>query len=291
MIPPVMIVTGCLAGGGIALLVRELWPAPPDLGQALHRLSGSPKRRTEQTGNRYDDRIVSFAQRIPGAKIPHRELDLVGETVAHFMRTKVMLALMGLLLPALLSAVLVITGVGVSFYIPLAVSLLTALGLWIVPDFALRDQAKAARIEFQHAAAAYLDLVALERSGDAGPAEALDRAAMVGEGWAFLRIRDALARARVAGIDPWAGLHDLARDLDLPELADVADIIEMAGTEGAAVYGTLRARSQSLRTELLANEHEAANKDSERLTVPGTMLVVIMGITLGYPAIARMMSF
>jgi hypothetical protein len=291
MIPPVMIVTGCVAGGGIALLVRELWPAPPDLGQALHRLSGSPKRRTEQTGNRYDDRIVSFAQRIPGVKIPHRELDLVGETVAGFMRTKVMLALLGLLLPALLSAVLLLIGVGLSFYIPLAVSLLTALGLWIVPDFALRDQAKAARIEFQHAAAAYLDLVALERSGDAGPAEALDRAALVGEGWAFLRIRDALARARVAGIDPWVGLHDLSRDLDLPELADVADIIEMAGTEGAAVYGTLRARSQSLRIELLANEHETANKDSERLTVPGTMLVVIMGVTLGYPAIARMMSF
>jgi len=291
MIPPTMIVAGCVVGGGIALLVRELWPAPPDLGQALHRLAGSPKRRTEQTGNRYDDRMVSFAQRLPGFKIPHRELDLVGDTVAGFIRSKVMLALLGLLLPGLLSTVLVMTGIGLSFYIPLGVSLACAAGFWMVPDFALRDQAKAARIEFQHAASAYLDLVALERSGNAGPAEALERAAQVGDGWAFLRIRDALARARVAGSDPWVGLHDLSRDLDLPELADVADIIEMAGTEGAAVYGTLRARSQSLRTELLANEHEVANKDSERLTVPGTMLVVIMGITLGFPAIARMLSF
>lgn len=290
MIPPTMIVAGCVVGGGIALLVRELWPAPPDLGQALHRLAGNPKRRTEQSGNRYDDRVVSFAQRMPGVKIPHRELDLVGDTVAGFIRSKVMLALLGLLMPGLLGALLVVMGVGIGFYIPFGISLLCAVGLWMVPDFALRDQAKAARVEFQHAASAYLDLVALERSGNAGPAEALERAAQVGEGWAFLRIRDALARARVAGADPWVGLHDLSRDLQLPELADVADIIEMAGTEGAAVYGTLRARSQSLRIELLANEHEVANKDSERLTVPGTMLVVIMGITLGFPAIARMLS-
>ncbi|WP_406280869.1 hypothetical protein [Embleya sp. NBC_00896] len=291
MIPPEMIVAGCVAGAGIALLIRELWPAPPDLGHALHRLSGSPRRRTEATGDHKGDRIASFAQRIPGVKVPHRDLDLVGSSVADFFRSKALLALLGLLLPAFVTALMVVTGVGFAIYLPFFASLLAALVLWMVPDWALRDQAKSARIEFQHATAAYLDLVALERSGDAGPGEALERAAQVGDGWAFLRIQDALARARVGGVDPWAGLRDLARDLDLPELADVADIIEMAGTEGAAVYGTLRARSQSLRTELLATEHEVANRDSERLTVPGTMLVVIMGVILGFPAIARMMSF
>ncbi|MGC0417436.1 hypothetical protein [Embleya sp. AB8] len=290
MIPPEMIVSGCVLGTGVALLVRELWPAPPDLGNALHRLSGTPRRRTEEGGGKYDDQLVTLARRIPGFRVPHRELDLVGESVAHFVRTKALMALLGLMLPAFLSAVLLATGIGVAFYVPLFVCLLVAAGMWFVPDFALRDQAKAARIEFQHAAAAYLDLVALGRAGDAGPAEALERAAAVGDGWAFARIQDALARARVGSADPWDGLRDLAKDLDLPELADVADIIEMAGTEGAAVYGTLRARSQSLRTELLANEHEQANADSERLTVPGTMLVVIMGVLLGFPAISRMFS-
>ncbi|MFI1580773.1 type II secretion system F family protein [Embleya sp. NPDC020630] len=290
MIPPMVIVSGCVLGAGVAVLVRELWPAPPDLGNALHRLSGMPKRRTEQTGSKYDDRLVAMVRHLPGFRVPHRELDLVGETVAQFVRTKALLALLGLLLPAMLSAVLTAAGIGIAFYVPLFLSLAVAAGMWFIPDYALRDQAKSARIEFQHAAAAYLDLVALGRAGDAGPAEALERAAAVGDGWAFARIQDALARARVGSADPWDGLRDLAKDLDLPELADVADIIEMAGTEGAAVYGTLRARSQSLRVELLANEHEKANADSERLTVPGTMLVVIMGILLGFPAISRMFS-
>jgi hypothetical protein len=290
MIEPWAVVAGAVAGTGVALLIRELWPAPPELGPALARLDGTARGPVTERGASRLERWAEGLPRVPGMSVPHRELDLIGQTPGRFLRDKLMLAFLGLLTPTMVGAAVAAMGVSLPFVLPGFAAVLAAALLWFVPDGAVKDQARAARIEFAHAAAAYLELVALERAGDAGPAEALERAAAVGDGWAFRRIRDALARARVAGTDPWNGLRELAAELDLPGLGDVADIIELSGTEGAAVYGTLRERARSLRTELLADEREAANAVSERMVVPGTLLVMVMTVLVGFPAIVRIFT-
>ena len=76
-----------------------------------------------------------------------------------------------------------------------------AAALFFVPDVDLHRRAAAARDELRHAVCAYLELVALERAGDAGTVEALERAATVGDSPAFIRIRDALTRARARRSD------------------------------------------------------------------------------------------
>ena len=83
--------------------------------------------------------------------------------------------------------------------------------LFLVPDLDLRRRATAERLAMRHAVCAYLELVALERAGDAGTVEALERAATVADAAPFARIRDALTRAQLGGQPPWIGLADLAR--------------------------------------------------------------------------------
>lgn len=284
---------GAGLGLGIALLVRELWPAPPDLGQALQRLTptgrtgeapAAPKRRS------LDERIVGTVSGLSSVQIPRRELALVGMDPTDYIRSKITIGFLGFFMPMIAVAGAAVLGIPVPFAVPLLFSVLLAGLLWLAPNQELKQNAAKARIEFQHAAAAYLELVALQRAGDAGPAEALERAGAVANGWAFLRIQDALDRARERGAAPWEGLGELADELDLPELADVAEIVGMAGRDGASVYGALRSRAEALRDTLLAAEKDQANANSERLVVPGVVLVVLMILFLIYPAVSRIFS-
>ena len=71
-------------------------------------------------------------------------------------------------------------------------------------------------------------------------------------GTPFRRISEALARSRFSGQQPWDALHDLANQLAVPDLDDLADIMRLCGEEGAQVYDALRAKAEASRNALLA---------------------------------------
>ncbi|WP_405010630.1 hypothetical protein [Kitasatospora sp. NBC_01539] len=291
MISPWAVLAGGAAAGGLALLLAELRPAPPDLGQALGRLHTAPDpRAAEDVRTSWYDRIGADSLRLPGARIPHRQLALVGRSPARFMAHKLLFALAGLVLPGYLTAMAALGGISLTVVVPLVAGPLLAALLWFVPDGIVAGEAKAARTEYLHGIAAYLELVALERAADCGPAEALRRAAAVGRSTVFRRIRDALERAATDRLPPWDGLDILAADLGLTPLQDLADIMRISGTDGAAVYDTLRARAQSLRGELLAEELAQANTDSERMVAPGTVLTLLMTVLIVFPALYQMLD-
>ncbi|MGY5884234.1 type II secretion system F family protein [Modestobacter lacusdianchii] len=162
--------------------------------------------------------------------------------------------------------------------------------LFFVVDVVARDQAGEARGQLRRALCSYLDLVSLRRDASEGPTIALERAAALGEGWVFRRIAGALVAARLAGDPPWDGLRRLATDTGVVELADVADIAAVAAVEGASIAPTLRARAQSLRVQLLAEEEAAANTASEKLTAPVALLSIAFLLLFLYPALARLMT-
>jgi len=291
MISPWAVLAGAVAAGGLAMLAAELRPSPPDLGQALDRLHRNPADRVDEGESRlpWYDRLGAGSLSLPGARIPHQQLALIGRTPARFMAHKLLFALAGLLLPGYLSAMAVLGGVDLPVAVPLlAGPALAALG-WLVPDAIVSGEAKEARTEYLHGVAAYLELVALERAADCGPAEALRRAAAVGRGTVFRRIRDALERAATDRLPPWDGLDALSAELGLTALQDVADIMRISGTDGAAVYDTLRARAKSLRGELLAEELARANTDSERMVAPGSALTLLMTVLIVFPALYQML--
>jgi hypothetical protein len=283
------------------VVIRELLPVHPDLADALARLHPdaarsptadrgriTPGDRPPEAGwlDRLGQRAADIARRhrLP---IPTRDLDLLDQPVERFVLTKTGLALIGLVFPHLLVTLMASLGLSLPLVVPTVASLVLAAVLFLAPDLDVRTRAGAARREFRRAVCAYLDLVALERAGDAGVSESLERAAAIGHGRAFTRIHDALLRSRLDGAPPWAGLRDLADELGVPELADVADIMRLSGEDGAAVYDTLRARAHGLRTTILT-EHEArANADSEKMVAPVALLGIVFIALLGYPAFAR----
>ncbi len=291
MISPAVIAAGAAIGGGIALIVRALVADTPDLTAALARLDGTATAEPATTGagTWLDDRVgTALVARLPLARY-RRDLDVVGETGQALAIRKAGYALIGLLFPTVLAATMLLLGVTPPLAIPVVASLALAGVLFFVPDVDLRRRAAAERLAVRRAVCAYLELVALERAGDAGTVEALERAATVADAPPFARIRDALTRAQLAGHPPWTGLTELAERLDVTELDDLADIMRLSGQDGAAVYATLRARAASLRTQLLAANAAEANAASEHMIVPVALLGIAFMALIGYPAFARIL--
>lgn len=287
--------TGCLIGAGLAMVIWWLAPAQPHLASALERLAPDRSATTvpavEVTG--IQDRLGLWLQRhVPVSgwmRVPTRELRVIGRPVHRYLGEKAAYAVIGLIFPTLVTIVLQLAGITPPILIPAAATLIFAAALSFLPDYNAYTDAKAAREEFTRALGAYIDLVALERAGGAGSTQALESAATIGDSWVFRRLRDELGRARWSGTAPWDGLTDLADELGLPELADLADIMRLSGEEGATVYATLRARSASLRTALLNDEHAKANAAAEKMTMPVAALSLIFLVLLAMPPVLRVL--
>ncbi len=290
------IAAGGLVGLGLTLVLWRLVPAQPHLGSALERLA--PDRgaaRSTSVGAALDsrDRLGLWVQRrlpiVSSLQVPARELSVLRIPVHRFYGEKALYALIGLLFPPVLTAVLTLFGVTPPLLVPVLASLALAAGLFFLPDYNVHDDAKDAREEFTRALGAYIDLVALERAGGSGSTHALETAAQVGDSWVFRRLQEELARARWSGTPPWDGLAHLSEELGLPELADLADIMRLSGEEGATVYTTLRARSAGLRSALLTNEQARANAAAEKMTLPVSLLALIFLVLLAMPMVLRVL--
>ncbi|MEU9737448.1 type II secretion system F family protein [Streptomyces sp. NPDC048002] len=288
-----VVLAGGTVGAGVALLIRELLQPQPALGPALQRSApatlavAEPELDREEIWGRW---LLARLTRLPGVRVPATNLALLGQGPGQFMLKKTALAALGLLCPVIATIPWIIAGVGLPFYVPAGVGLIVAVLLFITPDLAVRDQAKRAREEFAHALSAYLDLVALKRAADAGPAEALEKAAEAGEGWPFLYLQSALRRARLEKIPPYQALNELSAQYELPVLDDIADIMRGSATDGAAVYKALRARTAALNAELLAEQAAEANTASEKMTAPGALLAVLVMLLMAFPAVIRMLT-
>ena len=298
------VLLGATGGLGVTLIVRELLPSHPQLAAALDRLAPprvgadaavvhEPAAADGSHTGGLEHRVGIWAQRyladVPFVRVPTTELLLLRIPVARHLGQKVLMALLGLLFPAVFVLLTAAAGARLPIALPAVSALVLAAVLFVVPDLDVARKAVAAREEFARATSAYLDLTALERAAGAGATQSLEQAATVGDSWVFVRLREQLVRARLSGRPPWDGLHELSTELGLPELTDLADIMRLSGEEGAAVADTLRARSRGLRAALLTKEQTRANEESERMVIPVALLGLIFLVILGAPAIVRIL--
>lgn len=288
---------GAFLGLGVALAVGRLIPAHPHLSDALDRLAPTrttPIPTTLATTSSRQERLGVWALRVlpPGVWIrtPHRELALLQMPVARFYGEKLTFAALGLVLVPLLGAFFSVIGLGLPVAVPALASLGLAVVMFFVPNYNAVDDARKARVEFERALGAYIDLVALERNSGSGARQAMEAAAGVGNSWVFVRLAEELSRSRWSGLPPWDALHSLADELGLPPLDDLADIMRLSGEEGAAVYATLRARSSAMRAAMLTTELAEANAVGERMSIPGSVLGVVFMALLVAPSILRMVG-
>ncbi|HEY3545802.1 MAG TPA: type II secretion system F family protein [Propionicimonas sp.] len=289
---------GGLLAMGLTMVIAGLAPTRPDLASAVGSLlpaEGLPLPA--------DD--ADPGQGVVGGWVRHvalpwaadrlslrrfaDDLRLLGLTAEGLAGQKLGYGVLGLSFPAAVSAILLLVGLRAPVVVPLGAGVVLGGVLFLLPDLTVRRDAAAARAALRRATGAYIDLVALERLADAGTTEALDRAAAVGDSGEFARIRDALLRAQLAGRPAWSGLDDLAEQTAVVELGDLADIMRVAGHDGAAVYATLRARAASLRTQLLTAQIADANAASERMVIPVSLLGMCFMALIAYPAFVRIM--
>lgn len=289
-----IVLAGCLAGLGLALIVAWLVPAEPELGSALDRLDPSHARTpltsagaedvdlSTRIGRRLLGRLPAWAVRTPAS-----DLAILGVSPARHLGQRAAFFGVGLVFPTLFTAVLWACGWTLPLAIPAVAGPLMGAGLCVIPNLEVRRAAQVARAEFARAVGAYTDLVALERQAGAGSAQALETAAQIGDSWVFVRIREELARARWSGHPPWDALTGLGTELQVSGLGDLGDIMRLSGEQGSGVVDALRARAAASRDALLAADHTRANQTSEGLVMPVAALGITFLALLAAPAILR----
>jgi len=288
---------GLMVTAGVVLLVSRLVPARPDLADALDRLSPAasrPPRRVEPEGSSSAERLGRWGMRMFPIAVwgqpPAQQLALLRISAVRFYGEKLLFGMLGLLVVPLLSTLLAVLGWRLPVVLPVVATIGLAVGMFFLPDYNVRDDAKRARTEFARALGAYADLVALERNAGSGPRQALEVAAAVGDSWVFRRLREELAFSNWSGEQPWQALRRLSQELGVPELGDLADIVRLSGEEGAQIYGQLRARSAAMRAAMLNDEVAYANAVGEKLSIPMSLLGVIFLVILIAPALMRVMG-
>ena len=84
-------------------------------------------------------------------------------------------------------------------------------------------------------------------------------------------------------------LRRLSDQLKLPELADIADVMQLDET-GAALSGTLRARVRELRDAHLTREQIKASAAAEGMTIYMTLPALIFGLIFLVAAMLRILA-
>ena len=287
---------GLLITAGLVLLASRLAPARPDLADALDRLSPEATRPSgvEMEGSSSAERLGRWGMRLFPIAVwgqpPAQQLALLRISTVRFYGEKLLFGMLGLVVVPLLATLLAVLGWRLPVVLPVVATIGLAVGMFFLPDYNVRDDAKRARTEFARALGAYADLVALERNAGSGPRQALEVAAAVGDSWVFRRLREELAFSNWSGEQPWQALRRLSQELGVPELGDLADIVRLSGEEGAQIYGQLRARSAAMRAAMLNDEVAYANAVGEKLSIPMSLLGVIFLVILIAPALMRVMG-
>lgn len=264
-----------------------MWPAGPDL-RALISPPRAPLPVQSTAAHTAQARLGRrFAPHVGGLlRIPYRDLVAIRQSPDVYVAQVVLCGLYGLLLPLLLGAAAgalgLLGGWWTSIAIPGAAGLLFAAVLATVPASTVKGRAARARREFRVALAGYLELIALERAADADPAEAVTRAAAIAHGWAFQRIRDALASARLTAAPPWRALGQLGDELGIAELTDLASTVDVAGG-GGRIYDTLTAKAASMRDAAQADVRAHGNAVSTRMQIPATLIFYSVLVLILFP--------
>lgn len=217
-------------------------------------------------------------------------LRVTGSSLETLCSQAVLGGVVGLVLPVVCWGVISLGGLRVSPAVPVwAGALLSGAGA-LLPVAALWADAKRCRRETRRVVGTFLDLVVLCLAGGMGIEGALHAAAQVGDDDVSARLLGVLTLARDSGDSPWDALARLGTELGVGELPELAAAVRLAGTQGARIRSTLSAKATSIRRHELADAEAEANAVTERLFLPGVLLLVGFLLFIGYPAVARITS-
>lgn len=295
-----IIVVTALLGAGLFLIGLWLTPAKPALADAMSRMEPSTQSPIERETHQSTAELTRSQRRkaivghrthglisgLPFVTIPAADLAVLNRPTSVYVGDKVLSAFVGFLLPLILNAVADLGGIGMTWSLPALASFVLAGALFFAPDREIKTQAAHARVEFRRALGIYIDVVAMIQRSGVGGTQSLEQAALVGDSWVVRRIDDALQEAARAGKRPWNALKRLAAQLELKDLADVADIMTLGAEHGTQITDSLRAKARSLRNAMVSEAAGDATSKTQNLSAPLGLLVVLFIILLLVAAMA-----
>lgn len=289
-----LILPGALFALGVVLVATVFRPQHVRLGDALAVLSDiTPATEPEDTALPRGglDRLGEWWVRSRQVVAPpdlERQLRLRGRSLTRHYALKLIGAAVGLLLPTLVGVALWLA-VGEAPLMPLVFSAALTIVGFVVPDLLLRSAGAAATEDATEALLAFFDLVTLERLGNQSGTQALHAAAALSDVPVFADIRSALERARLQQRAPYSDLKELGRELDLPALRDLSDVMRL-DESGASLSTALRARVKELRDGHLTAMKMAASDISERMTVWMVVPSLVFGLFFLVPPLLTLVG-
>jgi tight adherence protein C len=286
----VVIILGFFAGLGCIGVVKGLHPATPSLESISATMSKPPPAGVASTGGlnvsmAAGKTLVSWVDGTTVASHPtwlalFPSLAITGESPERLASKVLVLGGAGLLGPPILWVATQLAGFPVSPVVVILISAIAAPAAACVPVARMLSRARGS----------FVDLVVLSLAGGVGIEGALLAASRVSDDWAVTRMARALSMARDSGQSPWAGLGQLGAEIAVPELVELSTTLELAGTEGARIRQSLSSRAVSLRRHEQADAESAANTMTERLFLPGALLLFGFLLFIGYPAFSRIIG-
>ncbi|HEY0775436.1 MAG TPA: type II secretion system F family protein [Nocardioidaceae bacterium] len=300
-------VSGALLGLGIYTLVRVFVRPRPGVATMLARIEGGQRSMSTHIATAFE-RSGGLEQRIQsgfgllsdrlevmaverGWELGRQRADLalMGRTRGSHLAAKVAAGLGLFLLGPLVWSILRVAGVPLPAAIPAFAALaLGALGFFM-PDLVLRQEAAKRRRDFRRSVGIFLDLVSMNLAGGRGLPEALLAAATVGDHWTLVRIRQALANARLYGTTPWVALGELGREIAVEELQDLSGALTLAADDGAKIRASLSARAATMRRKELTQAEGEEGEKSQSMLVAQMLISTAFLVFLAYPAVAQLL--
>ena len=283
---------GLSVAAGLFVLWSAMFPAPERLDVALARLgkpTPSQSAAARVRGDTLDDRLgAALARWSPVRSLLERirvDLRILGREPEEQALTMAVHAFVGLLWAPVVGAGAAMLGYSFSPLIPVWLSLGGALLVGLLPYRNVREEARKERAAFRHALSAFCDVAGMSMASGREVYASLFEAAATGDGPAFDEIRDALHRGHLSGDKPWDSLRALGEELGVNDLVELGATVALAGDEGAAVRDTIASRARSIRERLITETEKRASAATERMAVPGAMLMIGFLWFLAFPAL------
>lgn len=294
MTASLVLLSGLLVTAGLVSVAVALVPSAPRLDAALGRIdtdglvlvrsdAGPITSRSEWLG--------AFLYRTSPLSLSERQLAalrLQDKSIAEFYADKAVMAVIGALLPGVVGF-FASWSFGITAVVPAVAAIIGAVVGYLLPNLLIVREAATAQIGATEALLTYIELVTLERLTNASATQALHNAASLSDVPVFVQIRVALDRARLEQQSPYAELRRLSAQLKLPELGDIADVMQLDET-GAALSDTLRARVRELRDAYLSRQQTRAAADAEGMTIYMTLPALIFGMIFLVAAMLRIIG-
>lgn len=284
MNPLLLVLPGMVIACGLVLMALAFRPRHPHLADALTTLGDVAPAAQAPAPSTGADRLGAWwvqGRGIVATAALDRQLRLRGRSLERHYAWKLGGAVVGLLLPLILGTVVWAVG-GQAPVLPVLVALVLAVIGFLLPDLLIRGAGADTTEDATEALLTYFDLVTLERLANQSGTQSLQSAAALSDAPVFAAIRGALDRSRLQQRTPYGDLKQLGRDLDLPALGDLADVMRL-DESGASLASALRARVRELRDAHLTQMRIAASDVSERMTVWMVIPSLVFGLFFLFP--------